>query len=336
MLVQPAWAAWRFTGDEKYLRPVMARIARAGTFSIADLNENAATLFGADKDWGRAFTARAKAGGGAFERWGAWNFTGDTAWLEALHADAIADKVNHDYMNTEGHWWSDRVEAPSEILQRERLGGIALKRNQTWPGHTRSWRFDDPEGAIQTAILVPGATRERFKVIAYNSSDRPQTADMTAWNVTAGEWEMKRDGQTSTLPLERSASTRLTFAPRMTTEIEFTLRTPTTPTDERPDLGIGVDDVQREGSTVTVTVHSLGAKDVPAGGRLWITDTAGAVRAEAAIPALAAPLDLQPRTVTVRLKLFRGDFAGLTAHIALPGNAPEVTRRNNSASVPGR
>ncbi|NWP89530.1 hypothetical protein GY985_24265, partial [Escherichia coli] len=90
--------------------------------------------------------------------------------------------------------WSDRVDQPNEILQRERLGGIALRRNQTWPGNAVSWRFDDPEGALKTAILVPGATPDRFKVIAYNSGDTPQTAEMTTWNVRAGEWEMVSNG----------------------------------------------------------------------------------------------------------------------------------------------
>ena len=71
-----------------------------------------------------------------FARYTAWTATGDTAPLEALHADAIADKSQHMDMYTEGHWWSDRVDQPNEILQRERLGGIALRRNQSWPGNT--------------------------------------------------------------------------------------------------------------------------------------------------------------------------------------------------------
>src|SRR3546814_5953697 len=85
-------------------------------------------------------------------------------WLDALHADAIAEKSQYQYMYTEGHWWSDRVDQPNETLQRERLGGIALKRNQTYPGNAVSWRFADPDGAVNTAILVPDATRDRFRV----------------------------------------------------------------------------------------------------------------------------------------------------------------------------
>jgi hypothetical protein len=57
-------------------------------------------------------------------------------------------------MMTDGHWWSDRVEQPSDILQRERLGGIALVRGQYWPGNLVSWRFAEADGAEKVALLV--------------------------------------------------------------------------------------------------------------------------------------------------------------------------------------
>ena len=120
---------------------------------------------------------------GAFTQYEAWQLTGNKGWLEKLHAEAIRSKSQNMYMLTEGHWWSDRVDQPNEILQRERLGGIALKRNQTWPGNAVSWRFADPEGAEQVAILVPGATPTHFRVIAYNMSDKPQRATMTGWDI---------------------------------------------------------------------------------------------------------------------------------------------------------
>src|SRR3546814_8020694 len=94
-------------------------------------------------------------------------------------------------MYTEGHWWSDRVDQPNETLQRERLGGIALKRNQTYPGNAVSWRFADLDGAVNTAILVPDATRDRFRVLGYNVTDAPLAATMSTWNVTAGTWDMR-------------------------------------------------------------------------------------------------------------------------------------------------
>ncbi len=327
--MQTVWAAWRFTGDSKYLNPVLSRIAKSGPGSAADLNENAIALLGAGKDWAKTLIAKAK-GGGSFERWFAWDATGDTSYLETLHADAIADKAQHQYMYTEGHWWSDRVDQPNEILQRERLGGIALRRNQSWPGNTVSWRFDDPEGAMQTAILVPGATRTRFKVIAYNKSDRPQSAEMTTWNVDSGQWEMTTGGSTTPVNLERSASVRVTFAPRATTEIAFALKTQGSAVSDRPDLGIGADDVRMKGRKIAITVHSLGAASAP-GGTLTIEDAAGKTLASAPVPALAAPLDLEPKTATVRLALPKG---AARVRVALPGDAAEVTRRNNMVALP--
>ena len=187
--LQSAWAAWRFTGDTNYLRPISARLAKSPG-GLSEFNENG---FAALADGG-TLLARVAKGDDPFGRYAAWSARGDLSALSALHGEAIADKTQHMAMYTEGHWWTDRVEQPSDILQRERLGGIALKRNQTWPGNTVSWRFDTPGAAEQVAILLPGATRERFRVIAYNTSAVEQRAAMTAWNVAAGTWSMQVSG----------------------------------------------------------------------------------------------------------------------------------------------
>jgi hypothetical protein len=328
--LQSAWAAWRFTGDDKYLRPLLGRTAKSGPASLADMNENAVDALGHEKDWGKALIAKG-ADGGAFERYSAWNATGDTKWLDALHADAIADKAQHQYMYTEGHWWSDRVEQPNEILQRERLGGIALRRNQTWPGNSVSWRFAEPGAAEQVAILVPGATTGKFKVIAWNTSGKPQSVDMTTWNVTAGKWKMTGPAGASEVALERSASIPLVFAPGENV-FEFTLVTPGLPTEQRADLGIGVDDVVVAKRAVTVTVHSLGAIDA-AGGTVSLEDASSKVLATASVPHLAAPLDLQPKTAKVKLNMPAG---AVRVRVALAESAAETTLLNNVVALPGK
>jgi hypothetical protein len=336
--LQGAWASWRFTGDDRYLRPIQGRVAR-GPGALAEFNENAFDLM---PGGGEARAKLANAGSDdPFARYAAWAASGDTAPLAALHADAIADKAQHEYMYTKGHWWSDRVEQPNEILQRERLGGIALRRNQTWPGNTVSWRFDDPEAAQGVAILVPGATRDRFRVIAYNRTATAQRAMMSTWNVTAGSWSMRAatsvdEGKTlvpigpaQTVSLERSASTPVVFAPGTTTVLDFALVTPGTPVDTRPDLGIGTDDVVVKGRSVSVTVHSLGARDTD-GGTATLVDAAGAIVARATIAPLAAPLDLRPRTTSVKLAIPRSARTPLSVRVALPGDAAEITQANNS------
>jgi hypothetical protein len=340
--LQAAWTSYRWTGDAKYLRPLETRVDEAPS-TLAEINDDAIDLLGRRKDWGSSLSDKAS---GSFGQYWAWQMTGDKGWLEKLHSEAIRSKSQNMYMLTEGHWWSDRVDQPNEILQRERLGGIALRRNQTWPGNAVSWRFDDPNGAEQVAILVPGATTTHFKVIAYNTSARPQRATMTGWDITAGTWRMttgvdangddKADGPVGTqeVPFERSASVGITFAPHQTTVLEFALDRPAQPVEQRPDLGIGEDDVRLAGRQLTVTVHSLGA--VPAsGGTLQVRDASGRVVATAPIPPLPAPTDLQPKTAEVRFTLPAGSNGrGGQVTVGLAGNVPEVTRMNNQVPLP--
>ena len=60
----------------------------------------------------------------------------------------------------------------------------------------------------------------------------------------------------------------------------------------------------------------------------------GQVLATAAVPALAAPRDLLPKTAQVRLTMPAGGAAGLRVRVTLAGNAPETTVLNNVASLP--
>jgi hypothetical protein len=117
--------------------------------------------------------------------------------------------------------------------------------------------------------------------------------------------------------------------------LEFKLVKAGEPDHVRPDLGIGPDDVAVHGRTVAVTVHSLGAQPV-AGGTASLVDADGKVLASAPIPALAAPLDLTPKTAVVNLPLPAGaDASRVTVRVALPGDAAEVTRLNNQVALTG-
>src|SRR5215469_7817748 len=268
--MQLMWAAWRWTGDKKYLTPILASVDKSGIKAISDLNENLLDALDKRSTWGADAVKKAAAGkADALELYLAWETSGDKKYLETLYGDEMRAANQRMYMMTEGHWWVDRVEVPSEYLQRSRLGGIALKRNYIYPGHTVSWRFAEPEGAEQVAILVPGATQNRFKVIAFNTSDHPIKATMTTWNVTAGQWTMTsgidttgqdkadKDVQTKQVALERSSPLEVSFGPRQTTVMEFELQTPaTTQPERRPDIGIGKDDLVLTGRELTVKVHS--------------------------------------------------------------------------------
>jgi hypothetical protein len=339
---QVFWQAWRLTGDAKYLVPINWRISKAGIKSLGNINENALAelkLDVANKDAILKMAAK----GGALERYAAWTLTGDKKHLEDLYADEIQWNNQHMYMLTEGHWWSDRVELPSDVLQRSRLGGIANKRGQMTPGHTISWRFDGADGT-DVAMLVKDATKTNFKVVAYNTTDKPITATMTGWNVSPGQWSLsqgldangddKIDGsaQTRALPFERSLGTKVTLAPRQTTIIDMKLVTAGDDPAKRADLGIGRGDVTTKGSAVTVTVHSLGAQDA-APAKLELIDAAGKVLDTAVVPALKAPLDLTPKTASVKLKIPGGAKAsGLRVRIV--ATQPQNTALNDEVTLP--
>jgi hypothetical protein len=338
------WAAWRWTGDAKYLRPLQYRVDRSGPAGLSNLAENYVDALDRRADWGQRLQQSADSGETGVQSVFAWQQTGDKRYLEALHADGIQAKAQREYMNTEGHWWSDRVEAPSEFLQRARLGGLALKRNTTYPGHTVSWRFADDAQAETVALLVSAPSRERFKVIAHNTGTRTAHATMTGWNVAPGRWRMvsgvDRSGdetidgraQTREIRLESSASVDLAFAPGQTQVFEFERIEAGTPVDVRPDIGIGRGDVRVVDGAVEATVHSLGHADAPGG--VAILETAdGRELARADLPPLAAPRDLRPRTATVRLQPAGRLPEGAQVRIALPGHAEEVTRLNNVAPV---
>jgi len=341
--LQTFWAAWRFSGDARYLRVLDYRVARSGPTGLEVINENALDALDRRADWGAALVGAAAASDApGFARHVAWEASGDTGQLAALYRNETRQKQRDLYLNTDGQWWSDRVESPTELLQRARLGGVALKRNQTWAGHTVSWRFDDPQGAVKIGLLLPRPTRERFTVIAHNLGRTAQRARMTTWNVAPGLWRLRAgndadgdgriDGreQVRELRLESSAEVVLDFPAGKTQVLHFErVQAADSLPEQRADVGIGHGDVQQCQERLQVTVHSLGHVDAPAG-EVRLEDARGRVLARAGFPALPAPRDLQPRHAQVALPLPAGfQRPGARLRLVTEGDVPEVTRLNN-------
>jgi hypothetical protein len=133
--------------------------------------------------------------------------------------------------------------------------------------------------------------------------------------------------------LERSADLAIEFAPRATTILTLKLKTPGTPYWSRPDLGIERSDVTLRGSTLAVKVHSLGAVPSPETA-IVCKDRSGRVVASATIPPIEAPLDLQPRSTDVILRLpANTDVTGGTVQIDPEQKLEEITRRNNTVQL---
>ncbi|MBI5767283.1 MAG: LamG domain-containing protein [Verrucomicrobia bacterium] len=357
------WGAWKWTGDQRYLAP----ITDGGIGSMMAINANALDLLSLRAEWGARFGAgergtpaetrptdgRAPLAVSSVERSPAasfrsaapghftWQLTGDKRALETLYAAQIETCAAMEFINTEGSLWIDRVGAPTNDIQRARLGGVALVRNALYPGHTVSWKFAAPATDQSVAILIPDATPTAFKVIACNLETTPVTATMTGWNIDPGTWEitlgLDANGDdtadqaiTRTASFERSRSLDFTLPPRATTIITLKLKTPGTPYWSRPDLGLDREDVTRTGDTLRVRVHSLGSVAAPASA-IALRDATGKTIATATTPALEAPLDLHPRTAEVTLTIPAGaNLTGATVELDPEHQLTEITTPNNT------
>jgi len=357
------WGAYSWTGDSKYLTP----FRDGGLRSFMEINANTLDLLGLRKEFGPSIMSFDLAGserrerrGGAHEGRGSprstaaaatplnhfkWQVSGDKKYLEQLYTAQIEECQVVEYIGTEGHLWIDRVGMPFTELQRARLGGIALVRGGTYSGHAVSWSFHAPANEQSLAILIPDATKTSFKVIAYNLEHLPVRATLTGWHIDPGVWEITEgidsNGddvanealQARTVAFERSKSLDFTFPARTTTVLTFKLKTPGKPYWQRSDLGLSREDVVADGQTLHVKIHSLGSVDAPAT-TVAFRDAAGRIVATAPVTPLAAPVDLLPKTLDVKLTLPEGvSITGGSVEIDPDHLIEEITQLNNRVSL---
>lgn len=350
------WSTWRSTGDRKYLDP----INDGGLTYFSAINANALDLLALRPEWKKRLAAgesptalevrradgRRRSLDGTFRSsmpaHFTWQLDGDKRHLEKLYSDQIAQCDLLNYINTEGSLWIDRVAVPFVDLQRARLGGVALARNGLFPGHIVSWRFAAPANDQSVAILIPDATATAFTVIACNVTTAPVEATMTGWDVAPGEWEIAQGVDTNnddvadsaalatrTATFERTQALEFTLPPRATTILKLRLKKSGTPYWQRPDLGVERNDITTTSTGLTVRIHSLGSIPAPATS-LLVRNSTGTVVARATIPALDAPLDLNPKFTDVALTLPPGvSPAGATLEIDPDHALEEITTMNN-------
>ena len=331
------WAAYRWSGDNKYVAP----FADDPVASLRSINADALDILNVRDTWGKkilentAPDRRDDAGNSKETHLQfSWQVTGNTDYLNQLYASQIETAVDRKFINTEGSLWIDRVYFNSGELQRARLGGVALMRNYIYPGNVVSWRFDAPANDQSVAFLIPEGTPNHIRITAYNLDQKPVTAHMTGWEIDPGKWEISQDGVKRSEDFERSRDLVFTFAPRATTVLDLKLVQPGVPYWSRPDLGIGPEDIRINGSRMSVTFHSLGAVDAP-GATVVLRDGAGKVLASVRTPALKAPLDLFPKTATVTITIPPGAaWKGGSVRVESSGSLPEITQMNNRVQLP--
>ncbi len=182
------WAAYRWTGDPKYVKPFVD----APIESLQLVNSDALDMLDMRKTQTDPLIAAANSSSRGNETvWQlAWQATGDTSYLNKVYASQIQTAHEREFINTKGSLWIDRIYFNNGELQRSRLGGVALMRNYCYPGNAVSWKFDAPANDQSVAILVPEATPDHVKIIAYNLDRVPVKARMTGWEIDPGQWTM--------------------------------------------------------------------------------------------------------------------------------------------------
>jgi hypothetical protein len=332
------WAAWRWTGDPKYLKPITDQ----GAWGMSPVTSNMIDIASL-----RAWAAQQApddptAARDPFSMHLGWQTTGDKRFLETLYTELISEAAVREYSNTLGYVWTDRMVFDIETIQRARLGGIVQNRNLFFPGHAVSWRFDGDRTAEQVAILVPYATPEEVHIELFNISARTVTAQMTGWDVLNGRWEMVQgidtdgdgaaDGETAarTATFGREQTFSLELAPMRSTIVRMKLKGRGVRVTERPDLAIGRNDVRRQAGQVSVTVHNLGGAASKSAAAV-LRDPAGNPVSRATVPALPGAGDLLPKTAEVVFSLPEGtDPQGYTVTIDPDDRLPEIRKTNNS------
>lgn len=293
-------AVYEFTGDEKYIKPVHDRIIWA-----------ARNNGGIDKS--------------AYEKY----------YLEKLEAALLLD-----YINTEGHVWSDRVIVEYDRIQQDRLGGIGHVRFDFYPRNHISWKFDEPATDESVGIIVPFADKSLIKIVVFNLESFEVDATVIGSEVLPGIWSIKQ-GQDTNLADEadcnviyskaefgREEGIRLVFPPKQQTVIELKLLEEGIPYWERPDLGICREDINIAGSELIVTVHNLGSIDTPEQ-ELVLRNADGEIVSRAVIPPLKAPVFLYPCTCDVALDHTGITLTGCSVEIDPDSRLVEISKQNN-------
>jgi len=290
----------------------------------------------------------------------AWHLTGDKKYLEPISGineekrefrkDKIVsnyrEEINNlgvrEFINTDGSIWIDRISPFNPLIQKDRLGGVALTRgNDIYPQHYVSWKFNSPATYESAAIFISRAQPDSIKIIAYNLDLNPVNTDMTVWDIKPGQWRVRQGFDTDEdqlidneateriVDLERGELMNLVFSPRKYNIVTLELIKPAEKGYwERPDLGIGPDDIKITGNSVKVRVHSLGTVATPFT-TLELRDAKGKLVATAPVPPLEAPLDLKPRWAYITLIAPEGtDVRSCSLHLDPEAKIKQITRRN--------
>lgn len=342
-VAQIFYAAYLWTHDEQFLQGLNYRVERGGPAQLARLNNNFLDKLNPSGQWRKEVTESALPSS-TFENFIAWETTGDKQFLNDLYRQEIKYKYLHQYFHTEGHWWTDRVDARAELLQRARMGGVALARNRMIPGHTLSWNFNKDEG-LSVALLMPKPNETAFSIIGYNLSDKTITANAEGYLVKSGTWRLRVGEDTNgddkidrllreeELVFGRFETISLDFLPHANTIIEMTLIKAAPEPETLADLALSPFDLMVD-KKITLGIYNIGT--APANSfEVQLQTLDGTLLQTRVFDQLAPSKNLSVQRVEAVFDLPR-NISVDQLRVKIIGSDPEISLKNNQLDLKNR
>ena len=291
-------AAYDFTGDEKYLRPIKSRVETPHKFDQASIVKQ--------------YTEEIK-------HLGVLNYpnTEGSGWIDRIYTsydDLQADRLGG--------------------IALTRIQNIYQQNYVSWeikkPANYKSLAFFLPDAA-PNAINVISFNREQMTVEANMTlwGIKPGKWKVRQGIDTNDDQQIDSGATERVVYLERGSDLKLSFAPNASTIIKLELVEPaSTDCSQRPDLAICKSDVKIVGNEVTVRVYSQGAVGTPET-TIELRDANGKRLQTAVVPALEAPLDLVARWADIKLVVPTGtDLVHGSVTIDPDKKITQITTRN--------
>ncbi|MGI6226308.1 MAG: hypothetical protein ACOYJ1_08655 [Peptococcales bacterium] len=299
------YAAWKFSGDRKFLKPINSELYSLPQDRLGIINEK--TYQSISRDYG-------------------------TIMRKALLRE---------YINTEGHLWVDRCVIDIATIQEHRNGGIAHERFSLFPRNVLRWTFEEGKEA-DVAILVTFISNDIIEFQGYNLTDSKVIAEVSFDDIEAGIWELAyTDSGGNSLYAEECYLWRfdpisILFQASAYTYVKIKKVKEVKESDYwcLPDLAIENEDIIIRDDCVRVRVHNIGAVSSE-NTRLVLRSPDGTILRESDIPPIPAPTDLYPKVIEIPLWTRGLDLHGCSVEIDPDKKMTEITRKNNIVVLKG-
>lgn len=241
-----------------------------------------------------------------------FRLTGETSQLER-ELQSIIDGLSRNLpMITTEVLFTDRVSIPGSTVLASMLTGSAGEPTY-YPLHAVTW---DGIGD-DVAAFVTAADTEFLAAMLYAFGESECKVKLRLWRLEPGRYYAALDEDSpAERPLvtytfyvrEKGAPLTLELPPRRLLRLSIARRYSARERESLPDLAVGRDDLKEAGpGRVALTVHNIGTADAPSFEVLVLTTRRTVTRLEA--EALAAPLDLVPRSTIIPIDLDRADIS---------------------------